>query len=111
MQPASARQHSPRWPRRWRGSAARGGWPLTGVTFPPAVVGGDVRVPQIAAASILAKVTRDRLMACLARRHPAYMWERNVGYGTAGHRAALAAIGATAHHRRSFAPVAAIVSG
>jgi len=76
-----------------------------------AVVGGDARVPQIAAASILAKVTRDRLMACLARRHPAYMWERNVGYGTAGHRAALAAIGATAHHRRSFAPVAAIVSG
>ena len=76
-----------------------------------AVVGGDGQVPQIAAASIIAKVTRDRLMACLGRRYPAYLWERNAGYGTAAHRAALASLGATAHHRRSFSPVAAIVSG
>lgn len=67
-----------------------------------AVVGGDSRVPQIAAASILAKTVRDGLMRRLAARHPAYAWERNVGYGTAAHASALRALGATAHHRRSF---------
>lgn len=71
------------------------------------VIGGDGTVPQIAAASILAKVLRDALMARLARRHPAYGWARNAGYGTAAHRAALTGAGASAHHRRSFAPVAA----
>ena len=67
-----------------------------------AVIGGDARVPQIAAASILAKTVRDGLMRRLAPRHPAYCWERNVGYGTAAHRRALGTLGATAHHRRSF---------
>ncbi len=70
-----------------------------------AVVGGDGLSLSIAAASILAKVTRDRTMAALARDHPGYGWERNRGYGTAEHRAALARLGVTPQHRRSFRPV------
>jgi ribonuclease HII len=70
-----------------------------------AVVEGDRRVHSVACASILAKVTRDRLMKRLALRYPEYGWERNAGYGTAEHRAALARLGPTPHHRRSFAPV------
>jgi ribonuclease HII len=68
---------------------------------------GDAEIPQIAAASIVAKVLRDRLMARLATRHPGYGWERNAGYGTAEHLAALTRLGPTRHHRMSFAPVAA----
>jgi len=75
-----------------------------------AVVGGDARSLSIAAASIAAKVTRDRIMASLAARYPGFGWERNAGYGTAAHRAALIRLGPTAHHRRSFAPVAALVA-
>ncbi|MGZ8415070.1 MAG: hypothetical protein ACXW05_20265, partial [Gemmatirosa sp.] len=52
--------------------------------------------------SIVAKVTRDRLMHALARRHPAYAWTRNVGYGTPAHLEAITQHGLTAHHRRSF---------
>jgi len=70
-----------------------------------AVVKGDATVPQIAAASIIAKTTRDRLMAGLGVRHPGYRWERNAGYGTADHLAALTRLGPTRHHRWSFAPV------
>jgi ribonuclease HII len=70
-----------------------------------AVVGGDACCHSIACASIVAKVTRDRLMRALARRHPHYRWETNVGYGTADHHAGLAAHGITAHHRRTFTPV------
>jgi ribonuclease HII len=80
----------PRWP-----------WPSR------AIVGGDGRDAAIAAASIIAKVTRDAVMAELARQHPAYGWDRNQGYGTAAHAAALARHGVTPHHRRSFAPVRA----
>lgn len=69
-----------------------------------AVVGGDGRCYSVACASIVAKVTRDRLMRSLARRYPHYHWERNVGYGTPAHVEALWAHGATAHHRRSFLP-------
>jgi ribonuclease HII len=69
------------------------------------VVKGDSRSLSIAAASIVAKVTRDRRMAELAREHPGYGWERNRGYGTAEHRAALRDLGVTAQHRRSFRPV------
>ncbi len=75
------------------------------------VVKGDSRSLSIAAASIAAKVTRDRAMARLAQRHPGFGWERNAGYGTAEHRAALAELGVTAHHRRSFAPIAALLAG
>lgn len=83
----------------------------TGLADAGAVIGGDGLVPQIAAASILAKVLRDGVMARLALRHPGYGFERNAGYGTAEHRAALARLGPTAHHRRSFAPVAAVIRG
>ncbi|HEV2642335.1 MAG TPA: ribonuclease HII, partial [Candidatus Elarobacter sp.] len=64
-----------------------------------AIVGGDATCYTIACASILAKVTRDRLMASLARRYPAYLWERNAGYSTAAHLSALAQAGPTIHHR------------
>jgi len=70
-----------------------------------AVVKGDRRVLSIAAASILAKVERDRMMAELARRFPGYGWERNAGYGTKQHLAALKTLGATPAHRVSFRPV------
>jgi ribonuclease HII len=72
-----------------------------GVTH-TAVVGGDGRCHSIACASIIAKVTRDRLMRSLAPRHPGYLWERNVGYGTRMHWDAVERDGACAHHRRSF---------
>ena len=74
------------------------------------VVGGDRRSLSIAAASIVAKVTRDRIMARLARRYPGFGWERNAGYGTPEHRSALDRLGVTPHHRRSFAPVARLLA-
>ena len=74
------------------------------------IVKGDSKSFSIAAASIVAKVTRDREMAKLALDHPGYGWERNAGYGTAEHLAALGTLGVTPHHRRSFAPVAAAIS-
>ena len=74
------------------------------------VIRGDSISLSIAAASIVAKVTRDRLMARLAQRHPAYGWERNAGYGTVKHRDALFAHGVTPHHRRSFRPIPHILS-
>jgi ribonuclease HII len=61
---------------------------------------------SIAAASIVAKVTRDRLMACLGSAHPGYGFERHMGYSVPEHFAALGRLGPTIHHRRSFAPVA-----
>jgi ribonuclease HII len=69
------------------------------------VVGGDRCCLSIAAASILAKVRRDALMAELAERYPGYGWERNAGYGTPEHRQALARLGITPEHRRSFRPI------
>jgi ribonuclease HII len=71
------------------------------------VVKGDARSLSIAAASIIAKVARDAVMADLARRHPGYGWERNAGYGTREHLDALNRLGPTPEHRRSFAPVRA----
>jgi len=75
------------------------------------VVGGDGLSFSIAAASVIAKVTRDRIMRALARRHPCYAWESNVGYSTRAHFAAIAEFGVTLHHRRSFAPVRLAVEG
>jgi ribonuclease HII len=72
-----------------------------------AVVSGDALVASIAAASIVAKVTRDRLMKRLGLAHPGYGFERHMGYSVPEHFAALARLGPTIHHRRSFAPVAA----
>ena len=72
-----------------------------------AVVSGDALVMSIAAASIVAKVTRDRLMARIGLAHPGYGFERHMGYGVPQHAKALDELGPTVHHRRSFAPVAA----
>ncbi|GEP61490.1 ribonuclease HII [Reyranella soli] len=69
------------------------------------IVGGDARSYSIAAASIIAKVTRDRYMRGLAASFPGYGWETNVGYARPEHLAALNRLGPTTHHRRSFAPV------
>ena len=81
--------------------------------FPPklacpvrCVVGGDALCLSIAAASIVAKVVRDRAMARLAARFPGYGWHANAGYATASHREALRRLGATRHHREAFGPVA-----
>ena len=68
-------------------------------------VGGDGRSLSIAAASVVAKVLRDRAMARLAVRYPAFGWERNAGYGTAAHRAALRDVGPCRHHRAGFGTV------
>lgn len=70
-----------------------------------AIVDGDAHCHSIAAASVVAKTVRDRLMELLAPRHPRYAWASNKGYGTPEHLAALAEFGFTAHHRKTFAPV------
>ncbi|SLN67278.1 Ribonuclease HII [Pseudoruegeria aquimaris] len=70
-----------------------------------AVVKGDARALSIAAASVVAKTVRDRIMVDLAQQHPGYGWERNAGYGTKQHLAALEKLGLTPHHRRSFKPI------
>jgi ribonuclease HII len=82
------------------GRCAEWRWPAR------AIVGGDASEPCISAASIIAKQWRDRLMLEAARRYPQYGWERNKGYGTAEHIAALRRHGPSPLHRRSFAPVA-----
>jgi ribonuclease HII len=69
------------------------------------IVDGDAKCLSIAAASIVAKVFRDAYMRKLAEEFPGYGWETNVGYATRDHRSALARLGVTPHHRRSFAPV------
>jgi len=70
-----------------------------------AIVKGDARCLSIAAASIVAKCTRDRIMVDLAQQHPGYGWETNMGYPSQAHREALQNLGVTPHHRRSFKPV------
>jgi ribonuclease HII len=75
------------------------------------VIGGDGLSFSIAAASVVAKVTRDRLMRTLAPRYPGYGWETNVGYATREHGEAIARFGPTPHHRRSFAPVRLALTG
>ncbi|MBL9048799.1 MAG: ribonuclease HII [Tabrizicola sp.] len=70
-----------------------------------AIVKGDAKCLSIAAASIIAKVTRDRIMVDLAQQHPGYGWEANAGYPTKAHLEALLNLGVTPWHRRSFRPV------
>ncbi len=85
---------------------------VDGKLIPPALQGraegivkGDAKSLSIAAASIIAKVTRDRIMVDLAQQYPGYGWEVNAGYPTPAHRKALLDLGVTAVHRRSFRPV------
>lgn len=75
------------------------------------LVDGDARSVSIAAASIIAKVTRDRMMLKLHEEHPGYCWHNNKGYGTPEHYTGLKMHGVTVHHRRSFAPIRAILTG
>ncbi len=70
-----------------------------------AIIKGDARSLSISAASIVAKVCRDRLMVDLAQQHPGYGWETNAGYPSKSHKAALLDLGVTPHHRRSFKPI------
>jgi ribonuclease HII len=81
--------------------------PLSDEFFVEPVIGGDAIVASIAAASIVAKVTRDRLMGRLGLAFPDYGFERHKGYGTELHAQALQRLGPTCHHRASFAPVSA----
>lgn len=83
------------------------GLPLPEVGYPhDALVDGDARCQSIAAAAILAKTVRDRLMERLAERYPGYGWQTNMGYGTEEHQEGLRAHGPTRHHRLTFAPIA-----
>ena len=76
-----------------------------------AIVDGDALIPQVSAASIIAKVTRDRMMRALGEKFPGYGWASNKGYSTREHLTALQRLGATRHHRRSFEPVRIVLSG
>lgn len=77
-----------------------------GLSLPArAIVKGDAKSVSIAAASIVAKIRRDRVMVDLAQQHPGYGWETNAGYPSKQHREALRNLGVTPHHRRSFKPV------
>ena len=80
-------------------------WPWSAT----AIVGGDALCLSIAAASIIAKHERDRMMIEYDRAHPGYGWASNKGYGTADHRDALARLGPTPLHRRSFSPIAQLM--
>jgi len=76
-----------------------------------AIVKGDEISVSIACASIIAKVTRDRLMEKLSKSHPHYGWESNAGYGTKAHQMGLEAFGVTPHHRTSYAPIKKLMNG
>jgi ribonuclease HII len=83
------------------------GLPLPEIGYPhQALVDGDARCYSIAAASIVAKTVRDRIMRCLAPRYPVYCWDTNVGYGTPEHLDGIGRSGPTRHHRVTFAPMA-----
>jgi ribonuclease HII len=88
------------------GNAVPGRFPGTA----RAVIGGDAKSLSIAAASIVAKVTRDRIMMKLAKRYRGYGWETNKGYGTAEHADGIERHGLCPHHRRSFAPIRRILA-
>ena len=74
-----------------------------------AIIKGDSLSLNIAAASIIAKVTRDKIMLNLSEEHPQYLWSKNSGYGTKQHLQAITDFGITKHHRKSFKPVSAMI--
>jgi len=74
------------------------------------VVRGDQKIPEISAASILAKVSRDRLIKKMSKKFKAYLWDKNVGYGTRDHLSAIKKFGITKHHRKTFKPIHNILS-
>ena len=69
------------------------------------VIKGDKKIPSISAASIIAKVSRDKFIAALSRKNKGYNWDRNFGYGTKHHLKALKKLGITKHHRKTFSPI------
>lgn len=75
------------------------------------IIKGDAKSASIAAASIVAKVTRDQIMVALSQQYPGYGWETNAGYGTKLHQEGLAKLGVTPHHRRSFKPIHNMLCG
>ena len=73
-----------------------------------AVVKGDIKIPAISAASIIAKVARDKFIISLSKKNKGYFWDKNFGYGTKQHLRALKKLGITKHHRKTFSPVSKI---
>ena len=74
------------------------------------IIKGDQKVPEISAASIIAKVSRDRLISKMSKRYKKYAWNKNSGYGTKQHLEAIRKLGVTKHHRKSFSPIHNILS-
>ncbi len=74
-----------------------------------AVVNGDQTIPSISAASIIAKVARDKFITALAKKNKGYHWDKNFGYGTKKHLKAIKSLGITIHHRKTFSPINKIV--
>tara|TARA_B100002051_G_scaffold271507_1_gene306375 strand:+ start:3271 stop:3843 length:573 start_codon:yes stop_codon:yes gene_type:complete len=74
------------------------------------VIKGDQKIPEISAASIIAKVARDRLITKMSKRFSRYQWDKNAGYGTRQHLAAIKKFGITKHHRKTFGPIHNILS-
>jgi len=104
--------------RAVRALSVTAGFALVDGNDPPALpckcqtlIKGDTLSVSIAAASIIAKVTRDRMMVALHDVHPGYNWKSNKGYGTPDHLAGLKSCGVTPHHRRSFSPIHHILYG
>ena len=74
------------------------------------VINGDEKIPQISAASIIAKVSRDRLISKMSKKYMVYFWNKNAGYGTKDHLLAIKKYGITKHHRKTFKPIHNILS-
>ena len=73
------------------------------------IVNGDKKVPSISAASIIAKVSRDKFITALSKKNKGYKWDKNFGYGTRQHLKALKKLGITKHHRRTFSPISKVI--
>ena len=74
------------------------------------IIKGDQKIPEISAASIIAKVSRDRLITKLSKKNNKYLWNKNAGYGTKDHLSAIKKFGITKHHRKTFQPIHNILS-
>ncbi len=75
-----------------------------------AIIKGDLKIPEISAASIIAKVSRDRFIVLLSKKNLGYYWDKNLGYGTKQHLHAIKQLGINKHHRKSFSPIKNYVS-